>query len=617
MAGIALIVAKDGAPVSGRGIEDLAGRMAYRGNTLRTAHIDCSALACINRGAANGLASTARWHVALDGRIDNRVDLATELGLPRPASSGFDDAALVAAAIERWDVNAAARLIGDFAIAAVRTDDARALLIRDVRGLRPLYYRDDAAEFSCASDLQALVRGASHSINEGLVAEWLTGAPASHSETLFAEVRRLPMAHYLELRQGTVTRRQYWMPSIDGSLAARSDDQRAGAFVEVLKEAVSARTNGVDRAGLWLSGGLDSSTLAVMLRDTFAGQWRCMTLVHPDSGTDEREFAVAVATALRAEHTVIQAHDVTLRDISEDIAATLDVPSPPNGIQSKPGRGQAVDNGFSVSLSGLGSDEWFGGSFLSYGDLARSGHFVELAKTVWADRDRGESTRVRLQIAAWSLCPPWLQRGVRAALGRKLTPPWISPRLAHACSLEDRLRSNEIASPDFAQLSQRALYDDNIRGGYVAGTEMQERANAYCGLDERYPFHDRRVIELSLALPESDRWAGGRYKGIIRRAMAGRLPAAVIERQDSPNANALVAATLRHIGGRDFFEHLQIAERDWVDREAVKQLWERHEQRAEPGIEVWQLWAIAAIELWSIHAARSAPTSQGAMTSVA
>lgn len=617
MAGIALIVAKDGSPVGGRRIEDLAGRMAYRGNTLHTAHINSAALACINRGAAKGLGSTARWHVALDGRIDNRVDLASELGRARPDSSGLDDASLVAAAIERWDVSAAARLIGDFAIAAVHRHDARVLLMRDVRGLRPLYFRDDPGEFSCASDLQALVRGASHSINEGAVAEWLTGAPASHSETLFAEVRRLPMAHYLELREKSVTRRQYWTPSIDASLAARSDAQRASALVEVLKDAVSVRTDGVDRAALWLSGGLDSSTLGVMLRDTFAGQWRCFTLVHPDSGNDEREFAVPVAASLGADHAALQGHDVTLREISEDIAATLDVPSPPNGIQSKPGRRQAVADGFGVALSGLGSDEWFGGSFLSYGDLARSGHYVELVKTVWADRYREESTRVRLQIAAWSLCPPWVQRGVRTALGRKLTPPWISPRLARAASLEDRLRNNEIASPEFALLSQRALYDDNIRGGYVAGTEMQERANAYCGLDERYPFHDRRVIELSLALPESDRWSGGRYKGIIRRAMKGRLPAQVIERQVSPNANALVAATLRNIGGRDFFERLQIVERDWVDRDAVRQLWERYEQRGSAGIEVWHLWAIAAMELWSLHAAPSTGTSQGAVTSVA
>jgi hypothetical protein len=99
--------------------------------------------------------------------------------------------------------------------------------------------------------------------------------------------------------------------------------------------------------------------------------------------------------------------------------------------------------------------------------------------------------------------------------------------------------------------------------------------------------------------------------------MATRLPAAVIERQTSPNANALVAATLRNIGGRTFFEQLQIADRDWVEPTAVMQLWRKHQQRTEPGIEAWQLWAIAAMELWSIHAARPASTPHGAITSVA
>ena len=88
-------------------------------------------------------------------------------------------------------------------------------------------------------------------------------------------------------------------------------------------------------------------------------------------------------------------------------------------------------------------------------------------------------------------------------------------------------------------------------------------------------------------------------------------------RQASPNANALIAATLRNLGGGKFFKRLEIAERDWVDGDIVKQLWQRHEQRPEPAIEVWQLWAIAAIELWSIHAARSASLSPGATIGVA
>lgn len=618
MAGVALIIAKDGAPVAADRVADLARRMAYRGSRLNHVHCGHAGLAVVGHHERDSIGTSARWQVALAGRIDNRVDLASELGLPSPPADGSSDASVVAAALERWDADAAARLLGDFAIAALDDNASRALLIRDARGLQPLYFWDRGNELLCASDLQALAREHAAPVNEGMVAEWLTGSPSSHTETIYGGICRLPMAHLLELSRGsTPKRRHYWTPSADFSLTNRSDEDRAGAFAETLTAAVKARVEGCSKTALWLSGGLDSSSIAAVLSDEFRGSWRCFTLIDPASGIDERDFAEAVARSLGAQHTILHAGAVDGADIAAEITATLDVPSPPNGLQSMASRQQAVADGFGVALSGLGSDEWFGGSFLSYADLARSGRYVELMQTVWADRHREESTRVRLQIAAWSLCPSWLQARVRSAMGRSATPPWISRRLARLTSLDDRLRSREIASPGFELLSQQAVYEDNTRGGYVAGIEMQERANAVCGLDERYPFHDRRMIELSLSLPETDRWSNGQYKGVIRRAMAARLPRVVIERQDSPNADALVAATLDRLGGRRFFERLDIANRDWIDAAAVLTLWDRHLRRGRTGVEVWQLWAIAAVELWSLHAAARSSPFPGATTSVA
>lgn len=616
MPGVALIFAKDGAAVSERRLRDLAGRLAYRGTVSGIVATRLAAIAQISRDP-RAIGSSTGWFVAVDGRIDNRADLCAELGLPAVNDDGLDDGSVIAAALDRWDAAAAPRLLGDFAIAAIHRHAPRALLIRDSRGLRPLYYCDRDDEVICTSDLQSLVREVSPSIDEGLAAEWLSGAPASHSGTLYRGVQRLPMAHLRDISPTSAASRQYWLPQIDSGLIARDQAEREAAFREVLRKSVEARTVATERCALWLSGGLDSSALAVMLRDAYRGHWRCLTLVDQASGNDERAFAGAVAAALHADHEVVACSDVTIANIEHDISDTLDVPSPPNGLQTLAARRHAVAAGFPVALSGLGSDEWFGGSFLSYGDLAKSGRYLELLQTVWADRHREESTRVRLQIAAWSLCPPWLQRGVRGALNRRLAPPWISPRLAHSACLEDRLRANEITAPDLPLLSQQALYGENIRGAYVAGTEMQERANARCGLDERYPFHDRRVIEFSLALPEADRWSGGNYKGLIRRAMANRLPKQILDRQDSPNANLLTAQTLARLGGRGFFQRLQIAELDWIDRDAALALWDRATERSQPGIEVWQLWAIAAVELWWRHAIVPSAAYQGATTSVA
>lgn len=620
MPGLALFFARDGSPVDADRVAAMADRLAYRGT--RSASWISGPIAIVQIGSPASFSfevagsHDGSWRVAFDGRIDNRDDLARELHVD-VADGG--DAVLAADACERWGAGAASRLCGDFALAAWHARDRRVVLIRDVRGLRPLYYRLDDRELCCASDLRALVLDRDASVNENMVAEWLTGSPVSHRETLFAGVERLPMAHAAVIDERTAVSSQYWTPAIDPRVAGRSEDERAAALAEMLAEAVGDRCGSRAPVGVLLSGGLDSSSVAATVARR-GPEWRAFTLAAERPDEDETPMAEMVARHLGSAHTIVRARPVALDDAASDAAFSLDIPSPPNGLQSIALRRAVAAAGYPVALSGLGSDEWFGGSFLVYADLARHGAFVDLARTVWADRQRDEPTRTRLQIAAWALCPPAIKQTIRRVLGRPHTPALVSPALARRTSLPDRLRAEPIAAPALPSFSQQALYRETTCGAYVAATEMQERGNARAGLDERYPFHDRRLIEFSLALPESDRWAGGRYKGILRRAMAGRLPPAVIERQHSPDANAVLTATLR-TAGRAFFSRLAIADAGWVDGPRVLDAWDLFERRAlggRTGAEAWELWAVAAVELWWTQAVqRSAAARPGGRTSVA
>lgn len=604
MAAIALLFARDGAPLDHGRIESIARRLTYRGTALSTWSAGPIALAHVGSSSIPsqiGVSPDGRWRVVLDGRLDDRASLADELGVEGPVGPA-DDTRLVALACCRWHEDAAAHLRGDFAVAAWDAREHQALLFRDVRGVRPLYFRVDDRELVCASDLQTLARDRPVSINDGMVAEWLTGAPCSHRETLYQEIRRLPMACRATVSRAAWRETQYWMPSPDATVSPGNEAERAEAFVEYLRRAVQRRCEG-HKVALLLSGGLDSSTLAAMLADTCPRQWAAFTLIDDRSGNNERDYARSIADRFGAVHTVVEGLPVTVNDLAREALASLDVPAPPNGLQSLRLRQRIVGDGYAIGLSGLGSDEWFGGSYLVYTDLVREGAYRELAATVWADRHRDEPTRVRLQIAAWALCPPGLKQWVRAIVPGRRTAAWISPAFARRVNLAERMRHRDLESPSFPAASQQALYAENTSGAYVAALEMQDRGNAAAGLDERYPFHDRDLIEFSLGLPESDRWSGGHYKGIIRRAMTSRLPQAILERQQSPDANRLLANTLRTLGGREFFLKLNTIEAGWVDRDRVLGLWDTVERRANAGRNVsaaaWALWAIAAVEMWT------------------
>jgi asparagine synthase (glutamine-hydrolysing) len=619
VAAIALLFARDGAPLDASRINRMGRRLAYRGSGLTAWSHGPIALAHVASRSYPGqicVSPDGRWHVVLDGRLDNRAALARELGMG-PAVDAADDPRIAMLACARWREDAAARLTGDFAVAAWDAQEQQALLFRDVRGMRPLYFRLDDRELACASDLQALVRDRPAAVNEGMVAEWLTGSPSSHRETLYQGISRLPMACRATISRSTARQTQYWMPSVDPAIAAAGDAERSEAFVEKLQHAVRRRSD-AGHVALMLSGGLDSSTLAAVLDQAHPRQWSAFTLIDDHSGNNERAYAASVAERFGAAHVVVEAAPVTAADFASETAASLDVPAPPNGLQSLRLRRRVVEDGYPVALSGLGSDEWFGGSYLVYADLAREGAYRKLAATVWADRHRDESTRVRLQIAAWALCPPVLKPWVRALVpGRSAS--CIAPAFARRVGVTDRLRHRDLESPAFPAASQQALYAECTSGAYLAAIEMQERGNAAAGLDERYPFHDRDLIDFSLSLPESDRWSGGNYKGIIRRAMAARLPQEILARQHSPDANRLVVNTLRALGGREFFLGLNSIEAGWIERARVLAMWDALERRTRAGqnasAAAWALWAIAAIELWTRHGIGGAGADEPAIGS--
>jgi asparagine synthase (glutamine-hydrolysing) len=610
--GFAAIFARDGAPISPARLHAMTMRLAYRGSACATWIDNDIGIAQVARPHPARPASVAAsaqspWHLALDGRIDNRTELTRALEIAPAAPDGSEDAGVMLAALDRWGADAAGRVLGEFACVAWHARDRQLWLLRDVMGLRPLYIRLTPTEVTCASDLQTLALDGHAELNEGVVAENLCGTMATSTETLYRGIERLPLAHVARISATGHERSQYWTPRLDEALPRRSPQARSDEFSAIFSEAVAARHAGLSGVALLLSGGLDSSSIAAELAASPRTNWSCYTLGLARAEEDESSVARHVAAHFGIPHVRVAAAPVDPGDIRQEIALSLDLPGLPSGIDGTRLRRRAVADGHGVALSGLGSDEWFGGSFLTYADLAARGALVELARTVWADRRRRLPTAVHLRIAAWALCPRTVQRHVRAVLGRSPVPPWIDAHFAARTALADRLAVRDIPIPDFPTRDQRAAWADTTSGDYAQTVEMQEFDNAVTGLDERYPFHDRRLIEFALSLPASDRWGRGVPKAVIRRAMAPRLPASVIDRVESPDANWTLRDILIGLGGRGFFETLEIAGAGWVNRAAVVHLWDRMQDsvvsRGHPGRHVWQLWAVASVELWRAQAA--------------
>lgn len=138
--------------------------------------------------------------VTFDGRLDNREELAEQLGIRLTGETC--DVALAAAAYRRWGNECPVRLIGDFSLAVWNGRECEVLLARDIMGFRPLFYRQLDGAWWWASDQRALIELDIPAINEGFVGEHLCGQVTSIDETLYEGIHRLPMAHSLVLEIG-------------------------------------------------------------------------------------------------------------------------------------------------------------------------------------------------------------------------------------------------------------------------------------------------------------------------------------------------------------------------------------------------------------------------------
>jgi asparagine synthase (glutamine-hydrolysing) len=194
------------------------------------------------------------------------------------------------------------------------------------------------------------------------------------------------------------------------------------------------------------------------------------------------------------------------------------------------------------------------------------------------------------------------EASLRGGGRRRGVPRWIEPSFARAIALADRIRSVE-PDPPFRTHAQRAIYRAGTSGTQVYSTELCERSAAEHGIEERHPYHDRRLVEFMLAVPEEQRWHGPETKRSLRLAMRGLLPEAVRQRHVQADFSALFALSIEDLGGEDFFSRLAVAAAGWVNADEAQAMCRRMQALRARGDEayiqeIWPLWAIASTEIW-------------------
>jgi asparagine synthase (glutamine-hydrolysing) len=424
-----------------------------------------------------------------------------------------------------------------------------------------------------------------------MVAEHLAHEITSPEQTLYEGVLRLPPAHFLIVEPSGHRKKRYWDVDLSHQVRYKTDREYVDHFSHVFKEAVRCRLRSQGPVAAELSGGIDSSCIVGMCQSLFHDGsvsdlgFETLSLVFPDLPCDETSYLRQMVAFWNLSSNEVP----VLPDAEwypECASRYLDLPDHPNCHMSDFPAALAQRKGFRVILTGLGGDDWLTGS----PGQSRVGRALH---------------RLRLQPSPATV-RSLLADGVRM-LRRRIPnfpgplAPWIPDAFARRTCLADRVRRRP-SDGLFASRAQRDLHGRLTNALRIHFLEMKERASARGGVEHRHPFHDRRLIELALALPPEQLWRGDQSKFVLRQAMKGLVPDAILQRRTKAEFSAVCAQVYESDKIAPLFHSSRIAEQGWIDQARVTAMYRDCMRRWNEGQEacphLWPLEMVLGIELW-------------------
>jgi asparagine synthase (glutamine-hydrolysing) len=489
-----------------------------------------------------------RFVMLFDGRIDNRSELGDILGISASELRSMPDSMIALRLFDRCGERAFERIVGVFAIIIVDLQDGRLLCARDHMGLRVLHYHRSAGRFAVATVPEALfaLSWVPRILNKEKLADNLVGLWGNHEATYYQDVFRVLPGFTVHVRGPTFSKHQFWDPEGIADVRFTNDHDYVEAFKECLNEAVRARLRSCRPPCATITGGLDSSSIAVIAADILAAsgnRLNTFTAV-PEAGFarqelrgryfDETPYVRQIAEVNRniRPHFITQSSD----PIPEKIADVIRKSGLPGGtLNSLWGVDMfaaARSAGHNVMLAGeMGNDTMSYHGWGLFTELLLAGRWLRLFAEIRSSGYRWRQ-HVRHRLIA-PLIPASLFRGYKQ-WRRGGNPPWhdyalIRPEFAARSGVIDRMAREY--SPFEAPIRDWRLVRINDFRDYGEAADWYAKVRAEFGLDIRTPACDRRVVEFCIGIPEDQYLRKGRDRWLIRRAMEGRLPDIVLNQK--------------------------------------------------------------------------------------
>jgi asparagine synthase (glutamine-hydrolysing) len=531
----------------------MIGRISYRGPDHREikmidnvclAHARLSIIDLSENANQPMFSADGNACIIFNGEIYNYKSLKEELLRDGMKFNTSSDTEVLLGLYLRYGNEMFSKINGMFAFAIYDLLKKELFIARDRMGKKPLYYTSTNDGFIFGSELKAVLQhpSVSNEINTESLNRFLTFDYVPGQESIIKNISKLEPAHYLIVKDGKVTeKKQYW--EHDFTKLDYTFDEAVARFDLLLNESVSRRLVSDVPLGVFLSGGLDSSTIAWYAQKNSARRIKTFSIGFEDKSYDEQSYAAIVSKELNTEHHVTVLTAEKTLDLIDEIFPLIDEPFADASVIPTYFLSQFTRKQVTVALGGDGSDEMLGGyptfisdkfkkpfQFFSKKNINKLSLLIN--KIPVSDRNISFDFKLKQFLRGFHseknhVHQLWLGSFLPEEKSQ-LFKKDVFEKLSDKTGLEmiDGYFTNSPAKTDF----EKTVY-------YYYKTYLPDdilfkvdRASMYNSLEVRAPFLDVEIVEFLNSLPEKfkHRFLSGKF--ILKRLMKGKLPDKIISR---------------------------------------------------------------------------------------
>ena len=543
---------------------DAAGLWQSRDGQITLGHRRLSIVDLSPTGAQPMQTNSGRFFIAFNGEIYNHQALRQELIAQGVSFRGHSDTEVLLNLFERFGfVEALNRCVGMFAISLWDNENQNLYLARDRMGEKPLYYGYAGSDFVFGSELKALRTHPNfkNEVNREALALYFRHNYIPAPRTIYSDIYKLNPGEWLQISKAQLSNhalpepRPYWR-LIDHvpkhALNDLSDELVVSTLDQKLKDSVGLQMMADVPVGCFLSGGVDSSTIAGVMQSLNSKPIKTFTIGFQEAGYNEAEHAKLVAQHLKTDHTELYVTSDQAQAVIPKLAMMYDEPFADSSQIPTFLVSQLARTKVTVSLSGDAGDELFGGY----------NRYV-LTQKMWKRLAlMPRPLRALAGLAIHSLGPSSLNMAYQVArpflgAGFQLSNPADKLKKAGAVlamrsadEIYERLIShwtepNQLVINGHEPLHQALKRGADFHSQDVVAKLMYidtltylpddilckvDRASMAVSLESRVPLLDHRLVEWAWSLPMKYKIRDGVSKWVLRQVLDQYVPRKLIER---------------------------------------------------------------------------------------